>query len=998
MANIRPIFITKLKAPFLAAFFLFFSLSACSPSFLADPAARYLKKKSGIELKTEKVSIGINPLRLEIKGAQIKYHQGHTSWDVKMPGLQAVFGWTLSWENLPWPDFHIKKLTINQPQILIRMPEKGEGGDWLPLLKKLPAFKRIEIRDLQGRVKVGENDFQLAPGTHISASFSPDQGADIEYQIKNIRGQWSPEGLKFQTRSKGSINLSDLQDKPKWKGSITLSEGHFSSREGKIDQVSGELGFLYHKGLFEISASSIRAGEIQGLIRGLSFQGRGKMDLSGSIRFKNPDQKVGFLSNGLLNFEKLDFEVNEETRTIKGQADGQVRISGPAINPLIAGKLKVLETDLNLSPVHIQGLETEIEIQGKIPDLSFPFVRARAGQTNIHLTSGPLPIVNPETRFSARLSDQGRQILLKDLWLKTANWGLLSGSLDIEPFKGPIPSGKIRLEGFPLLQFLKIFSPEAALPFSREIPCQGTLAWSQEAAGSPGIFQLSLIPAPFSFQIPDTDFEGEDLKTQIDVQGKWLPEDQTVQGVLNQHLSGGSLFRPPWLFNFDQSRLTARMEGSLKIGHQAPSLTGSLNLEYDPLGTVIVSGEWPIGSRSRSFSGSMEIKNLPLEKGYPLLVGGPFSYDYPFLKRLSPQGLLTAYLFASKKNEAYELRGRLTGSGIDLDSREPFFSIEDLHFDLPFHLTSPEIDPGKRVYADPGFIQVGSLKGPDLTANKLLFPVLVRTNQFELPDRIQVPLYGGWLSLNAFKLLNPLGDLKIETALSLKDMDLIQMFKGPAIPGRLNGHWDPIRIDKEKAQIEGTLTADIFEGMVEGGNWTILHPFSQERVIQGDLFFNHLNLEAITRQFSFGKITGFVQGQMTALSLRNNQPEQFNLVIRTQEIPGVPKRIHIKAIENISLLGTGWGELDVLRQGINRWINEYEYREIGLVCTLKEDRFRLHGAIIEEGLEYLVRRPGWFGIDIINKNPENEISFSDIMDRIHRIGRKAQEETGDEKK
>lgn len=946
----------------------------------------------------EKFSIGINPLRLETSGVQLKYHQGPVFWEVKVQSLTTVLAWTLSWENLPWPDFHIKKLTINQPQVLIRMPEKGEGGDWLSLLKKFPAFKRIEIRDLQGRVHVGKNNFQLTSGTHISASFSPDQGANIEYQIKNIQGQWSPEGLKFQARCQGSIDLSDLQDQPKWKGSITLSEGRFSSREGKIDQVSGELGFLYHKRLLEISASSIRAGEIQGLIRDLSFQGRGKMDLSGSIRFKKPDQKEGFLSKGVLNFEKLDFEVKEGTRTIKGQADGQVRVSGPAINPLITGKLRVLETDLNFSPIHIQGLETEIDLQGKIPDLSFPFVRARAGRTDLHLTSGPLPIVNPETRFSAQLSGQGRQIQLKDLWLKTANWGLLSGSLDIEPFKGPIPSGKIRLEGFPLLQFLKILYPEAALPFSREIPCQGTLAWSQESAGSPGIFQVSLIPAPFSFQIPETDFEGEDLKTQMEAQGKWWPADKKVQVLLNQHLSGGSLFRPPWLFNFDHSRLTARMDGSLKIGNQTPSLTGSLKLEYAPLGTVMVSGEWPIGSPSRSFSGSMEIKDLPLEKGYPLLVGGPFSYDYPFLKRLSPQGVLTAHLFASKKNEAYELRGRLTGSGIDLTSQEPFFSIKELHFDLPFRLSSPEIDPGKREYSEPGFIQVGNLQGPDLAANKLLFPVLVRTNQFEVPDRIQVPLYGGWLSLNSFKLLNPLGDLKIETALSLKDMDLIQMFKGPAIPGRLNGHWDPIRVDKEKAQIEGTLKADIFEGMVEGGNWTILHPFSQGRVIQGDLFFNHLNLEAITRQFSFGKITGFVQGQMTALSLRNNQPEQFNLVIRTQEIPGVPKRIHIKAIENISLLGTGWGELDVLRQGINRWINEYDYREIGLVCTLKGDRFRLHGAIIEEGVEYLVRRPGWFGIDIINKNPENEISFSDIMDRIHRIGRKAQEETGDEKK
>ncbi|MBA4395199.1 MAG: hypothetical protein C0407_16740, partial [Desulfobacca sp.] len=60
-------------------------------------------------------------------------------------------------------------------------------------------------------------------------------------------------------------------------------------------------------------------------------------------------------------------------------------------------------------------------------------------------------------------------------------------------------------------------------------------------------------------------------------------------------------------------------------------------------------------------------------------------------------------------------------------------------------------------------------------------------------------------------------------------------------------------------------------------------------------------------------------------------------------------------------------------------------------CSLNEDRFRINGTIIEEGLEYLVRRPTGFGIDIVNKNPDNEISFSDIMERLQRIKENQQE-------
>ena len=122
-------------------------------------------------------------------------------------------------------------------------------------------------------------------------------------------------------------------------------------------------------------------------------------------------------------------------------------------------------------------------------------------------------------------------------------------------------------------------------------------------------------------------------------------------------------------------------------------------------------------------------------------------------------------------------------------------------------------------------------------------------------------------------------------------------------------------------------------------------------------------------------------------------PTNSVLSIKTQEVPGVPKSIHIKAIENISLLGTGWGALDVLRQGINRWITEYDYREIGLACDLQNDRFNVRGTIVEEGTEYLVRKPGFLGIDIINKNPDNEINFSDILERIRSIRKKPPEGT-----
>ena len=86
-----------------------------------------------------------------------------------------------------------------------------------------------------------------------------------------------------------------------------------------------------------------------------------------------------------------------------------------------------------------------------------------------------------------------------------------------------------------------------------------------------------------------------------------------------------------------------------------------------------------------------------------------------------------------------------------------------------------------------------------------------------------------------------------------------------------------------------------------------------------------------------------MQGSVEDLSLGRDFPERFHLTLKTQEVAGVSKRINVQAIENVSLLGTGWGELGGLRSGINRWFQEYPYREIGLTCTLVEGRVTLRG-------------------------------------------------------
>ena len=315
----------------------------------------------------------------------------------------------MSWENLPWPDFYVEKISINQPRLSVQLPEPGKEGDWMAGLRKCPALKQIEVQDLSGRMTLGKNVFQIASGTRLSASFSPDQGGKIEFHTKGLQGRWASKGIKIQAGAQGAVELTDLQDRPRWQGLITLSHGHLISEKGKASELSGIFNFLYQPPLIKISTSSARAQAIQWNKDGLSLQGRGTMILSGSIQDKSGGKKEGPSLEGNIKFDSLDFDLQKGNRAVKGKAEGQVRISGVVSHPFIKGSLRSIQTDLDLSQVHTLGMETEILFEGAPPNLFFPTVQARAGQTSLQLSAGPLLVTNPEIRLSIQLAEGGRQ-------------------------------------------------------------------------------------------------------------------------------------------------------------------------------------------------------------------------------------------------------------------------------------------------------------------------------------------------------------------------------------------------------------------------------------------------------------------------------------------------------------------------------------------------------------------------------------------------------------
>ena len=117
----------------------------------------------------------------------------------------------------------------------------------------------------------------------------------------------------------------------------------------------------------------------------------------------------------------------------------------------------------------------------------------------------------------------------------------------------------------------------------------------------------------------------------------------------------------------------------------------------------------------------------------------------------------------------------------------------------------------------------------------------------------------------------------------------------------------------------------------------------------------------------------------------NGQPQKFNLRLETVPKKNVAQKINVKAVENIARIGGGSSPFSGLAGTFVSFFKDFSYQKIGMVASLENDVFKINGTEKEAGVEYLVKKGGIPGVDVVNTNPNNRISFKDMMKRIKRI-------------
>lgn len=263
----------------------------------------------------------------------------------------------------------------------------------------------------------------------------------------------------------------------------------------------------------------------------------------------------------------------------------------------------------------------------------------------------------------------------------------------------------------------------------------------------------------------------------------------------------------------------------------------------------------------------------------------------------------------------------------------------------------------------------GSVLNLKLGAAALSFNTQGR--QFRLLQPAHIPVFDGAIELESFRVRNA-GDPKVAFMVDariqpISVQELCKAFGWPQFGGSISGAVSKLRMREGIITLGTTLQAQVFNGGVTIKDLRLEQPFSQWPRLHASIALQNLDLELVTRAFSFGRITGRLSGEIDALELFNWTPVTFDARLYTPPDDRSPHRISQRAVENIgSIGGGGAGVAGALSGGFLRFFDDFNYERLGLSCRLDRDVCMMDGvAPAPNGGYYLVKGKGVPRIDVI---------------------------------
>lgn len=256
------------------------------------------------------------------------------------------------------------------------------------------------------------------------------------------------------------------------------------------------------------------------------------------------------------------------------------------------------------------------------------------------------------------------------------------------------------------------------------------------------------------------------------------------------------------------------------------------------------------------------------------------------------------------------------------------------------------------------------------------FELNLRLTQWglSLQQPVSIPVLDGALRVEDFSLEQTVTGPRVRfsgylTPISMEALS--QALGWMPLAGRLSGMIPSISYEAGVIAVNGITLIRMFGGEITIRNLTLDDLFGTFPVLEADVELKGLDLETLTQRFSFGKITGKLDGSVKGLRLEQWLPISFDARFNTPMGDKSKHRISQRAVENISDLG-GAGISGALSRSLLRFFDEFGYSRLGISCRLENNICEMGGVEPAEQGYYLVKGGGVPRIDILGFNERTD--------------------------
>ncbi len=212
-----------------------------------------------------------------------------------------------------------------------------------------------------------------------------------------------------------------------------------------------------------------------------------------------------------------------------------------------------------------------------------------------------------------------------------------------------------------------------------------------------------------------------------------------------------------------------------------------------------------------------------------------------------------------------------------------------------------------------------------------------RRGQIVLAQPLAVDVLGGQVRLEKLNLQprSPRGE-RYTGSFAVVGIDMVQLssaFGWPRFGGNLSGGIPEIVFAGDTIELHGGLDLYVFDGHLGVSGLTLQRPFGVAPALGADIHFERFDLDQVTQAFSFGGISGRLDGTIANLRLLDWRPAAFDAWLHAD----AGGRMSYKAVNDLTAIGGGGGLSASVQTMALKMFNTFGYRRLGIRCRLRDE-------------------------------------------------------------